>query len=125
MSEDPKKDENKAPEGKDNSAEKGGLQAVLGLYNKITNYSLKNDITKVRDRINEPLASLPEIAIPHYDETRLDVVKRPLYEASEYCQKNYPYLATISRSHHNHIVAVTTLAVAISSRSNYHHFLTI
>ena len=56
---------------------------------------------------------MPKSIVPENDETLFDVVKKPLYEASELCQIHLPYSALITRSHAQEIVAVQTIGSAL------------
>mmetsp|Transcript_18339 Transcript_18339/g.30734 ORF Transcript_18339/g.30734 Transcript_18339/m.30734 type:complete len:162 (+) Transcript_18339:103-588(+) len=86
-----------------------------GLKTMYENFSLHDNVTKTRAQINDMLAKVPAVAIPvpEVDEKMLDAVKGPLYEASEYTNQNYPYVADLARSHGKEITGATTVTVAL------------
>lgn len=90
------------------------------LYKQYQNFSLREKIAKVRSKVTSSLtAVVPTKIIPLPDETMFDVVKKPLYEASEYCQSNFPYIATVSRSHASEIIGAYTIGGALFSLSKF------
>lgn len=102
----------------DNSNKPAETPKDDSLYTQYQNFSLRDKIAKARTNVTSSLTSVvPTKMIPLPDETMLDVVKKPLYEASEYCQANFPYIATVSRSHATEIIGAYTVGGAIFSLS--------
>lgn len=82
------------------------------LLQRMVNFSWMKEISRAREGIN---AKLDEILPKGNSQSesvtdRLkDKITAPLYEASEYCQKNYPWPAAVTRSHSPEIIAAYTV----------------
>ena len=103
----------------DNSAkEVEGTQSSANFFETVKNFSLKEKITSARLSFNDTLKSLvPSEVIPKQEENMLDVVKRPLYQCSEYSQQNFPYMSTVTRTHAPEIIGAYTTGMGLISLS--------
>ena len=83
-------------------------------------FSLREKIAENREKFNQKLASMvPKEVIPKKGEGVIDVIKKPLYTASDYIEENVPYFATLSRSHAPELIAAYTIGNGLLSWSKF------
>jgi hypothetical protein len=81
-------------------------------------FVLRDKIASLRMSINSSLASLTATKESEKDDgSILFTAKKMLYDSSEYCQANYPYISTITRTHSPEIIAAYTIGTGLFSWS--------
>jgi hypothetical protein len=82
----------------------------------VNKFSLRSEIAKIRVKVTDKInSSVPSYMIPYPNESTLDVIKRPLYDLSDYAEENFPYAAKISRSHAPEIIGMYTVGTYLFS----------
>ena len=113
----------KANMSEDDKANSSSIKDIYttfkSIYDSYSSFSLKENLKLLRIKLNDKLSVIPLMALNEPTKELANNVKAHLLYASNYLHDNYPYAATLSRSHGYLISGALVFSLALSPlRSN-------